>query len=56
MGWIILGNVEAMWGLSWEDFGATWVNIGAILGNVGARFGNIWRSWGLLGPILRVRV
>ena len=53
-GLVILGNVDAIKGPSWDDCGATWVIIGAILGHDGAIFGHIWRSWGATWVNLRV--
>ena len=41
MGWVIMGNFDATWGLSWDAFGATWVNLGALLGYVDAILGRI---------------
>ena len=38
----ILGRVEAILGVSWEDFGATRVYLRAILGNVGAILVPLW--------------
>ena len=62
----ILGQVDAISGVSWEDFGATWVDLGATLGYVGAMLGAIlgglggylgslsglgFRVWGFWGLI-----
>ena len=41
-----LGQVDAILGVSWEDFVATWVSPGAILGNVGAILGLSWEDFG----------
>ena len=52
LGWIVIGNVEAIWGLSWKAFEATWVKPGAIWDYGGAILGLIGRSWGLFGSTL----
>ena len=44
----IVGQVDTILGVSWEDFGATWVDFGAILGYVGAILGPFWE---VLGPL-----
>ena len=56
MGWVIIGKVEAIYGLSWKDLGATWVNLGAIWDRVGAIVGLIGKSLGLFGSTLGANV
>ena len=43
-GMYILGQVDAILGVHWEDFGAAWVYLGAILGHVGAILVPPWGS------------
>ena len=47
---LILGNVGAILGLSWEDFGATWVSRGVILCHVDPSWGYLEEVWGYFGP------
>ena len=45
----IVGHVDAILGLSWEDFGATLDFLGAILGYVEAILGQPWEVLGGAG-------
>ena len=44
LGWIIIGNVEATWGLSWNAIEAACVKLGAFWDYGGAILGLVGRS------------
>ena len=46
----IVGQVDAILGVSWEDFGDIWVYLGAILGYVGAILDEPWEVLGATWP------
>ena len=51
----VLGQVDAILGVSCEHFGAIWVYLGA-MGHVGAILGALWEVLEVLGFILGLRV
>ena len=52
----MIGNVEAIWVLSWKAIEAAWIKLGVFFDYGGAILGLVGKSWGLFGSTLGANV